>query len=298
MFPWEGVTLVGTTDVDHNRALGEEPRISGEETAYLLAAVAAHFPSLDIGVKDILATFAGVRPVIGTGRADPSQESRDHVVWDEHGLLTVTGGKLTTFRLIALDALEAVRERLPEMEKPEAEMQALELTGGMLPGAEGLKEEERQRLWGRYGVRAPEVVASARPGELAPIESTPYLWVELRWAAHAEAVVHLDDLLLRRVRVGLLLPEGGADLQERFGAICREELGWDEKRWRAEWSRYLELWHCCYGPPLPEEVPDWQEMLTTEPQRSQFFTFRRIAPAGALLSMALLLFYLYRQRGS
>ena len=56
-----------------------------------------------------------MRPVVGSGKDDPSEESRDHVVWQEAGLLTVTGGKLTTFRLIALDALKAVREDLPEI---------------------------------------------------------------------------------------------------------------------------------------------------------------------------------------
>lgn len=298
IFPWEGITLVGTTDVDHEQPLDLEPRISGMETAYLLAAVAAYFPSLAIGVDDILSTFAGVRPVIGTGSADPSRESRDHVVWQEKGLLTVTGGKLTTFRLIALDALEAVRARLPEMAKPAVKEPVLAPVAGPLPGASGLDERAQQRLWGRYGRRAPEVVAAAQPGELTPIEQTNYLWAELRWAAYAEAVVHLDDLLLRRVRVGLLLPEGGAALQERIGAICREELGWDEQRWQEEWSRYRDLWKCCYRPPAEDEVPDWQAMLATPPQPVPPLTFRRLAPAGAFLSLGLLLIYLYRKQWS
>lgn len=296
VFPWEGATLVGTTDVDHEQSLNEEPRISGKETAYLLAAVAAHFPSLEIGVDDILSTFAGVRPVIGSGIAAPSRESRDHVVWAENGLLTVTGGKLTTFRLIALDALAAVRERLPAMEKPDKQMWVLEPVGGPLPGAGDLAEQAQQRLWGRYGQRAPEVVAAARPGELVPIGQTDYLWAEVRWAARAEAVVHLDDLLLRRVRVGLLLPEGGTALQERIGAICREEMGWDQVQWQEEWNRYHDLWRCCYSPPSPEDVPDWHDLLAERPEAAPRSTFHRIAPIGALLSFLLLLFYRYVQR--
>ncbi len=114
IFPWEGITLVGTTDVDHLENLQEEPAISPDETAYLLAAVEAQFPSLNLKPEDVISSFAGVRPVIGTGKADPSQESRDHVVWNEDGLLTVTGGKLTTFRRIAHDVLQASRGRLPE----------------------------------------------------------------------------------------------------------------------------------------------------------------------------------------
>jgi glycerol-3-phosphate dehydrogenase len=114
IFPWEGITLVGTTDVDHSASMEAEPQISPEEVAYLMAAVEYQFPSLSINLEDVVSTFAGVRPVIGTGKLNPSEESRDHVIWEENGLITVTGGKLTTFRLIALDMLKAVRQRIPK----------------------------------------------------------------------------------------------------------------------------------------------------------------------------------------
>ena len=71
----------------------------------------------------------------------------------------------------------------------------------------------------------------AQPGEWDQIPGTPAVWAELRWAARAEAVVHLDDLLLRRVRVGLWLPGGGVDLLPRVRAIVQPELGWDDERW-------------------------------------------------------------------
>jgi len=75
-------------------------------------------------------------------------------------------------------------------------------------------------------------------------------WAELRWAARAEAVCHLDDLLLRRVRLGLLLPGGGEELLPRVRAICQPELGWSDRRWEAEAEAYLELWHRCYSVPV------------------------------------------------
>ena len=105
-FPWEGVTLVGTTDVDHGEDMRQEAAITPHEVAYLMAALEFQFPQLGLTLNDIIATYAGVRPVIDSGKADPSKEGRDHVVLLEDGLLTVTGGKLTTFRLIALDALK------------------------------------------------------------------------------------------------------------------------------------------------------------------------------------------------
>ncbi len=261
IFPWEGITLVGTTDVDHHRPLNDEPGISAQEVAYLMAAVQAEFPSLNLTLDDIVSTFAGVRPVIGTGKADPSKESRDHVVWEENGLLTVTGGKLTTFRLIALDALKAVRHRLPAMPKPDDKVPVLDAINVELPGAEHLDEAMRRRLLGRYGADAPKLVAAAQPGELELIAGTYSLWAELRWAARAEGVIHLDDLLLRRVRLGLLLPQSGLGLMPAIRAICQPELGWSDTRWEAEQAAYLDLCRKHYALPDKATIPDWKAML-------------------------------------
>jgi glycerol-3-phosphate dehydrogenase len=261
VFPWEGVTLVGTTDVDNDDDLEQEPAISPREVAYLMAAVEAEFPSLNLTLDDVTATFAGVRPVIGSGKADPSQESRDHVVWNENGLLTVTGGKLTTFRLIARDALNAARHRLPELPNLPADQPVLDKIDLPLPGNCPLSPAAWRRLLGRYGAEAPALVAAAQPGELEAIPGTPTLWAELRHAARAENVVHLEDLLLRRVRIGLLLPEGGADILARIREICQPELGWDDARWQAEEQSYLELKHACYNLPDRALIPNWKVQL-------------------------------------
>jgi glycerol-3-phosphate dehydrogenase len=73
------------------------------------------------------------------------------------------------------------------------------------------------------------------------------LWAELRWAARDEGVVHLDDLLLRRVRLGLLLPQGGLSIMERIRTIAQLELGWSDDRWAQEVSDYTILWNRCYS---------------------------------------------------
>jgi glycerol-3-phosphate dehydrogenase len=80
LFPWEGRTIFGTTDVDHPDPLAEEPRMSADEAGYLMEALAARVPSLELRLEDAISSFAGVRPVVGSGKRDPSQESRDHVV--------------------------------------------------------------------------------------------------------------------------------------------------------------------------------------------------------------------------
>jgi len=261
VFPWQGVTLVGTTDVDHFRPPDDEPVISPQEARYLLDAVHAQFAPLHLSAEDVQCTFAGVRPVVGTGKANPSHESRDHVIWDENGLLTVTGGKLTTFRLIALDALEAIRHRLPGFPPVDRDLPILDPTPDTqtapanLPGAPELNETTRRRLLGRYGADAPALVRAAQAGELSPVADTPTLWAELRWAARAEGVVHLDDLLLRRVRLGLLTPEGGLPLLKEIRAVVQPELGWDDARWQTEAEAYAGLWHRAYAPPAPATLP-------------------------------------------
>ena len=246
VYPWEGVSIVGTTDVDHRAALEDEPSITPEEAAYLLAAVERRFPSLGLGLGDVITTYSGVRPVVATGKKDPSKETREHVVWDEDGLVTVTGGKLTTFRLLAREALEAVAKRLGAPIR--GELGAV-LDRAIVDLPSGLADDVAQRLIGRHGASARALVDAAGAGELEAIASAPFLWAELRWAARHEWVVHLDDLMLRRARLGVLLPEGGADALPRVRAICQPELGWDDARWDLEERAYRDLWRRCYAPP-------------------------------------------------
>ena len=261
IFPWEKVTLVGTTDVDHHMPLACEPLISPDEVAYLMAAVEYQFPSMSIDLEDIISTYSGVRPVIGTGKYDPSDESRDYVIWQEDGLYTVTGGKLTTFRLIALDVLKAIRHRLPEMPEPHSDMPVLNQIDQELPGCEGLREACRRRLLGRYGADAISLVDAAKPGEMENIPGTEYLWAEIRWAARSEGVCHLDDLLLRRTRLGLILTKGAEDIFPMIKRICLDELGWNDERWNAELSAYCSLYEGSYRLPPTESIPDWRELL-------------------------------------
>ncbi|MET3131187.1 glycerol-3-phosphate dehydrogenase [Oxalobacteraceae bacterium GrIS 1.11] len=252
-YPWEGVTLVGTTDVDHGADMKLEAAITPAEVDYLMAALSDQFPQLNLGRTDILATYAGVRPVIDSGQADPSKEGREHALWLEDGLLTVTGGKLTTFRVIALDALKRASALLPEWRDS---LRPLPIFAPLEPlvRAAGLAPEQRTRLLGRYGAQAQALLDAARDDELETIPGTETLWAQLRWAARTEAVLRLEDLLLRRTRLGLQLRGGGRDILPRIRAICQQELGWDDARWDAEQGAYLALWHSHYS--LPAIPPD------------------------------------------
>ncbi|NGZ85630.1 glycerol-3-phosphate dehydrogenase/oxidase [Duganella aceris] len=249
-FPWEGVTLVGTTDVDHKEDLAREAAITRGEFDYLMAALRDQFPQLDLQEQDVIATYAGVRPVIDSGKADPSKEGRDHAFWLEGGLLTVTGGKLTTFRVIALDALKLASTLLPEL-KDRLAPQPLFGTGATRPlhYSRTLPAGQAVRLQGRYGTLAQQLVDAANPGELETITGTQTIWAQLRWAARRESVCKLEDLLLRRSRLGIQLRGGGIDILPRIRAICQPELGWTDQRWEAEQTAYLALWHTHYSLP-------------------------------------------------
>lgn len=246
-YPWEGVTIVGTTDVDMGSRLQIDPSISPDEAEYLMRAVNHVFPNLGLTLDDVQATYSGIRAVLNTGKADPSKESREYVLWNENGLLTITGGKLTTFRLMAHSALRAIRRQLPG--KPSFNPRLEVLDNPMLKKLYDLDLDgsAQLRLTGRYGEDVDGLIERINPGDLDPINGTHTLWAEIRWAAHAEGVTHLDDLLLRRVRLGLLLPHGGIPWIDRIRKIAQPELCWDDARWEEEESRYQDLWKRCYS---------------------------------------------------
>lgn len=248
-FPWEGATLVGTTDVDHREGLEREAAITRAELDYLVTALRAQFPRLDLGEADVIATYAGVRPVLDTGAADaPSKAGREHAVFASPGLVSVAGGKLTTFRAIALDTLRVAQRQLPAWRDSLAPCRIYDPVP--LPAAsQHLARPQLERLAGRYGAQAQSLLDAAQAGECEIIPGTETLWAELRWAARAEAVEHLDDLLLRRTRIGLLLRRGGEEHLARIRSICQPELGWGDARWEQEAAAYRATWSAYYSPP-------------------------------------------------
>ncbi len=245
--PWEGTTMIGTTDLDQCDPWEHaEPYASQAEVEYILDALHATFPSVTAGEQDIISSFAGLRPLISSNAALPSQVSRKHVIWDENGLLTITGGKLTIFRIMAHQVLEAAAKKLPAADLDQRVRMFDPLPALHEPVV--LDPDQADFLLGRYGAETPDLIASAHPGEFDEINPLPNLWAELRWSARAEGVVHLDDLLLRRVRLGMLLPEGAAKEVEKIRAIVQPELGWADAAWDAEWAAYQETWRRYYAP--------------------------------------------------
>lgn len=247
--PWEGAVLFGTTDVDQDEEMSQEPVITPDEIAYLMQGLQACFPSLHLSLGDCTSTFAGIRAVLSAGKLSPSSESREHAIWVNAGLITITGGKLTTFRRLAWDALEAA--------KPFMKTTHLAGRGDPVFRSEPAAHEEVSgmprvawlRLRGRYGEDASDLVRMAEPEDLDPIPQTDTLWAELPFAAKHERIRHLSDLLLRRVRVGLVTREGGKAYLDRVRKICEPVLPWDRERWDNEIAMYRKNWLDTYRVP-------------------------------------------------
>lgn len=216
-YPWLGALLVGTTDVDQPDAAAR-PRISRDEQDYLLAALNQAFPQAGVQASDLQCSWSGLRPVIasGDGRA-PSQESREHLVQAADGVVALSGGKLTTFAAMAEAALQAAAPWLPPLPS---------MQGPLLPPA-------RDGVWG------DALAPSLRAGPCLP--GTDLTLAALRHSLQHEQVRHLDDLLLRRTRLGLLRPGFAADLLPLLEAPCQALLGWDTARFAREAERYLAL---------------------------------------------------------
>ena len=246
IYPWEGTTVLGTTDLDHTEDLDTEACITEGETQYLLKAFNTLFPNNPLQQSDVISTWAGVRPVIASENSkDPSKERRNHAVWSDAGLITVSGGKLTTFRLIALDALAVAQPLLPEAQPfTHDRVFATPTTDAktLVPN----NPAWGQRLLGRYGDMAGTMLAAGSNQEHSLIGDTEFCLAECRWAARHESVRHLDDLLLRRTRLGMCLVNGGEAIFPEIKAICCAELGWTDTLWDAELARYKTIWKQFY----------------------------------------------------
>jgi glycerol-3-phosphate dehydrogenase len=259
--PWLGQTLIGTTDNDYDGGL-DHPRPSGKDVAYLLKAVNRFFDR-DFGFDDVAGAYGGVRPLIATGDPKKSVDisRRAELYETSSGMITITGGKLTTWRRMA----KAVVDRIAEREFREAPCRTHEIPLGhpvdatALPSTPGVGLQAREHLANRYGLFAEQVlkICEEQPDLTAPIvEPLPDLLVEAVVAARFEQARSVADVLLRRTRVGLLaarsltMDKGPA---RRVAQAMAPELGWG----RRDADRAAKTWLEAAGVeglvPEPEE---------------------------------------------
>jgi len=254
VLPWLGRTLVGTTDNDYEGSVEHVPPAE-EDVAYLLEALNAFFGT-ELGTGDLTGAYAGVRPLISTGDPKKSVDiSRKAELYEtSSGLVTITGGKLTTWRRMAKLAVDRVVER----EGREAPCRTDEIQLGMpvdagtLPDAAGVDEDSRAHLAARYGHAANLVmrlaaVDSALATTISP--DLPDIAAEAAFAVDHEQAHTVADVLLRRTRLGLLdarrLCDPNAEGPRKVARAMGGQLGWDGAR-------------------VEREVADWYEVARAE----------------------------------
>ena len=272
IIPWPGHWIIGTTDHPDSRP-PERVAAPHEDVDELLSTVNRQ---LDIGLGrgDIVGTYAGMRPLVGDPGGSTVKASREHrVAADASGLVRISGGKYTTYRVMARDVVdaslgrtEARRRRSGTAELPlvgAAPRSELEQIGASLErplrDAAAARGETRAtwparvgvRLADRFGREAIEVMAMARELDLAaPLGiGVDHIQAEVAWAARRELALSLDDVLARRMRLAQELPDRGASIAPGVAAVLGAELGWDERRQAAEVERYLETARREYGLP-------------------------------------------------
>jgi glycerol-3-phosphate dehydrogenase len=250
VLPWLGRTLIGTTDNDYEGSVEHVPP-ADEDVAYLLEAVNAFFGP-ELGPGDLSGAYAGVRPLISTGDPKKSVDiSRKAELYEtSSGLVTITGGKLTTWRRMAKLAVDRIVER----EGRDAPCRTHEIQLGMpvdpaeLPEVPAIDEDSRAHLASRYGHAANLVMrlAAAEPSLAARITpELPDIAAEAAFAADHEQAHSVADVLLRRTRLGLLdarrLCEPGAEGPHAVARAMAGQLGWDEARVERELADWEEI---------------------------------------------------------
>jgi glycerol-3-phosphate dehydrogenase len=248
--PWYGRVLVGTTDNDYEGGIDEVPP-SGGDVAYLLEALNAYFGT-DLGPGHLTGAYAGVRPLISSGDPKKSVDiSRKAELYEtSSGMLTITGGKLTTFRRMAAQVVDRIVER----DGREAECRTDDIPLGMTARPDDLESDlelpggATEQLAFRYGHAARAVLdlCEERPELAEPIvPGRPDLMAEVVVAARREQARTVGDVLLRRTRLGLVAEPGLRDGErvEVVASTLGEELGWSASRVSEEadgWSRLAE----------------------------------------------------------
>jgi glycerol-3-phosphate dehydrogenase len=249
VIPWGDRWIVGTTDTPW-RLDRDHPAASSADIGYLLDQVNRVLVR-PITPGDILGVYAGLRPLLAGESDQTSRLSREHaVVAPVPGLVLVAGGKYTTYRVMAEDAVDAAVAALPGV--PASRTARLPLVGAHrwedvrhraaeLAADAGLPAETVARLLRRHGDRVRDVLDLARsiPALARPLTGAPgYLAAEVLHAVVAEGALHLDDVLTRRTRVSIETAHRGVESAPEVARVMAAALGWDDERTAREVAHY------------------------------------------------------------
>ncbi|HVK20435.1 MAG TPA: glycerol-3-phosphate dehydrogenase/oxidase [Actinokineospora sp.] len=251
VIPWRNHWIVGTTDTDWNLDLAH-PAATKADIDYILDHVNTVLAT-PLTHDDIEGVYAGLRPLLAGESEESSKLSREHAVARvAPGLVAIAGGKYTTYRVMAADAVDAAAVDLPGRLQPSITdrvpllgadgYHALVNQADLLAARHGLHPYRVRHLLDRYGALIHDVLelAAERPDLLKPVDTAPdYLQVEIVYAAACEGALHLEDTLARRTRISIEYPHRGVDCAEQVAALMGSVLGWSEEQVRQEIEVYL-----------------------------------------------------------
>lgn len=239
VLPWQGHTIIGTTDEE--ATISDHPVPSPADVAYLLSHIRRYF-NMDVHESDIKSVWSGIRPLVFDPKAkDTSQLARDHVIIDDpSGLITISGGKWTTYRFMAEEAVDHAVAATGLRPATPCRTHDMRLLGGENFAADGAKRLVREyhlpadvaeHLHRAYGDRAPRVAALAAEGLNARLHAGhPYVEAEVIHAIREEAAERAADVLCRRLTLALVDIDAAKAAAPRVIALMAGELGWDDAR--------------------------------------------------------------------
>ena len=250
--PWDDdVAILGTTDSFSLEI--DEPTVSIEDVHYLLAAANDAFPAKGLTTNDLVSVFAGVRPLVDDGSSErpPSSVSREHRIYeDPSGLISIAGGKLTTYRAMGealVDRAIRLSPVLREARIPASRTAELPLRQDSFDRA-ALESELRARyhmapkriehLVRSYGADAERLLSEAPEALRRPIGRTHFTWAEIPFSFRTECPANLCDLLERRMRMALFAAGQGLPELEHIAQVAAEAAGWNAERTRDEAVAY------------------------------------------------------------
>ena len=265
--PSTSTTIVGTTDTPTDE-VPDRVRASREDVEYLLAAANHFFPAARLTPADVVAAWAGIRPLVASGfTGDPARASREHRIdQSASGMISVSGGKLTTYRSMAAEVVDVVEGSLGRRRR-RAKTNAVPLPGGDVRSFdEALRAAELEvgdsavarRLVEAHGSRWREVAAltTAEPALARRIvRELPYLLAEVVYAVECEMAMTLSDILVRRLHLAFEVADHGRSAARVATAILAGRLGWDNARARSEIARYEAEIEGLFGVPHEAHEP-------------------------------------------
>ncbi|WP_460606616.1 glycerol-3-phosphate dehydrogenase/oxidase [Jatrophihabitans fulvus] len=250
--PWGSHWIVGTTDTDWDLDLAH-PAASQQDIDYLLDQ-ANRLLADPLTREDVIGVYAGLRPLLAGESDSTSKLSREHAVSSPvRGLTVIAGGKYTTYRVMAKDAVDSVVHDM-EARIPESITENVPLVGAdgyhalwnsrrLIAARTGLRVGQVEHLLGRYGSLIDEVLALTkdRPELAEPLPGAPeYLKVEALYAATHEGARHLEDVLTRRTRLSIEVPDRGVEAAPHVAELIAPVLGWDAATVERELEHYTQ----------------------------------------------------------